>query len=94
MKLVYDNCNPCNSVLVYEHNGHKFRSHCYHRNSCCDCSLSIMANDGTWKQIETNKSVNVSWKNLYFLDGKQPSKCDDANKPVVEAFKKYIKSVY
>ena len=53
-----------------------------------------MTNDGTWKQIETNKSVNVSWKNLYFLDGKQPTRCTDANKPVVEAFKKYIKSVY
>ena len=94
MKLVYDNGNPYNSVIVYEHNGHKFRSHCEHRNGNCDCSLCVMTSDGTWVQIETNKSVNVSWKNYYFLDKKEPLKCADANKPVIEAFKKYIKSVY
>lgn len=94
MKLVYDNGNPCNSIIVYEHHGHKFRSHCDHRNGAWSCFLCIMANDGTWTQIETNKSVNVSWKNLYFLDGKRPTECATANMPVVEAFKNYIKSVY
>jgi hypothetical protein len=94
MKLIYDNGNPCNSVLVYEHNGHKFRSHCDHKNGYWDCSLSIMANDGTWKQIETNKSLNVEWENLYFLNNKQPTKCAAANMPVVEAFEKYIESIY
>lgn len=94
MNLVYDNGNPCNSILVYEHNGRKFRSHCNHRNGYWDCSLCVMASDGTWKQIETNKSVNVKWENLYFLDGKRPTECANANMPVVEAFKNYIRSVY
>ena len=94
MKLIYDNGNPCNSVLIYEYNSHKFRSHCDHRNGVCDCSLCVMANDGTWEQIETNISVNVKWENLYFLNDKRPIECANANKPVIEAFKNYIKSVY
>lgn len=91
MKLLNDNGNPCNLILVYEYNGHKFRMNCDH---FWECSLCIMSNNGVWKQIETNRSVNVSWKNLSFLDGKNPTECAAANRPVIEAFKKYITSVY
>lgn len=94
MKKIYDNGNPCNNVLVYEHNGRKFRSHCDHRNGSWSCSLCIMKDDGTWSQIETNKSVNVKWQNLHCLDGRQPQRCELENQPVIEAFKKYIKAVY
>lgn len=94
MKEIYDNGNHCNSILIYEHNCHKFRFHCDHSNGSWTCSLCIMKDDGTWSKIETNKSVNVEWQNLHFLDGRQPNKCEMENKPVIEAFKKYIKSVY
>lgn len=94
MNLLYTNNNPCNVVLVYEHNNHKFRIQCNHTSDDWCCTLHVMTNDGCWKQIETNKSVNVKWKNHYYDDNNDVASCQLSNKPVIEAFKDYIESVY
>lgn len=94
MNLIYSNNSHCHLLQVYEHKNHKFRIFIDHSNGSFGPTLSIMANDGTWQQIETASSINVEWENLYFLNEKFTDKCKNRNLPVIEAFKKYIELVY
>lgn len=95
MKLIYDNGNTQNELHIYEHKKHKFRMHFVHENGEQAPTLSIMLDNGTWEQIETAKSVNAHWKNLYFLDRDSDlPKLKEQNDKAEQGFINYIKTVY
>ena len=69
LKLVYDNGNPKNSIRIYSYCGKKFRFYFPHMNGSSNMpSLSVMDSDGIWHVIETSETLNVKWKNLYYLE--------------------------
>ena len=99
-KLLYETKDAISDVRVYAFNDHKFRIHCHHTNGEWSPTLSIMADDGTWKLIENKTTLRLEWENLYFLRGsKSTSEADLAkmktqNSIVVDGFIDYIKAVY
>ena len=99
MKTIYKNVSYRQITQVVEHNGHKFRIQASHYNGDWLAQLSVMTEDGYYKDLENNKTLNFEFKNLHFLDDTfvpddRKEKMTNALEAVVPPFLKYIEQVY